>query len=114
MKHKKIDKFQILANSVMIVVTLAAILPFILLFMSSITDESAVSYTHLEYAIDKISGYKTGHLFLLNCCDTALYALTAILLLFVTSPLFNLITQKDVYKRQHLLSKPLVKIIHSV
>ena len=45
------------------------------------------------YAIDKISGYKTGHLFLLNCCDTALYALTAILLLFVTSPLFNLITQ---------------------
>lgn len=46
-----------------------------------------------EYAIDKISGYKTGHLFLLNCCDTALYALTAILLLFVTSPLFNLITQ---------------------
>ena len=42
MKHKKIDKFQILANSVMIVVTLAAILPFILLFMSSITDESVL------------------------------------------------------------------------
>lgn len=52
-----------------------------------------------EYAIDKISGYKTAHLLLLNFCDTLLYALTAIVLLFVTSPLLNLVTQSLLHFR---------------
>lgn len=46
-----------------------------------------------EYAIDKISGYKTAQLLLLNLCDTILYALTAILLLFLMSPFLDLATQ---------------------
>lgn len=47
-----------------------------------------------EYAIYKISGYKREHLLLLNLCDTILYAMGGILLLFLTSPLLNLITEK--------------------
>lgn len=46
-----------------------------------------------EYAIYKISGYKTAHLLLINFCDIVLYALTAILSMLVTSPILNLITQ---------------------
>ena len=46
-----------------------------------------------EYAIDKISGYKTTHLLLFNLCDMGLYALTAILMLFAMSPVLNLATQ---------------------
>ena len=42
MKEKPFSKYQILANVVMIIWTLAIILPFILLFMSSITDENTL------------------------------------------------------------------------
>ena len=42
MKEKPFSKYQILANAVMIIWTLAIILPFILLFMSSITDENTL------------------------------------------------------------------------
>lgn len=40
--RKKYSGYQILANSVMLVVTFIVIVPFLLLFMSSITDESAL------------------------------------------------------------------------
>ena len=42
MEEKPFSKYQILANAVMIIWTLAIILPFILLFMSSITDENTL------------------------------------------------------------------------
>lgn len=42
MKEKPFSKYQILANAVMIIWTLAIILLFILLFMSSITDENTL------------------------------------------------------------------------
>ena len=42
MKEKPFSKYQILANAVMIIWTLAIILPFILLFMYSITDENTL------------------------------------------------------------------------
>lgn len=42
MKEKPFSKYQILANAVMIIWTLDIILPFILLFMSSITDENTL------------------------------------------------------------------------
>lgn len=40
--RKKYSGYQILANSVMMIVTIIVIVPFLLLFMSSITDESAL------------------------------------------------------------------------
>lgn len=46
-----------------------------------------------EYAIYKISGYKTAHLLLMNLCDTMLYAISGVLLLLLTAPLLNLITK---------------------
>lgn len=42
MTEKPFSKYQILANVVMIIWTLAIILPFLLLFMSSITDENTL------------------------------------------------------------------------
>lgn len=46
-----------------------------------------------EYAIYKISGFQASHLLLTNLCDTILCAIGGILLLFVTSPILNLITK---------------------
>lgn len=46
-----------------------------------------------EYAIYKISGFKTSHLLLTNLCDTILCAINGVLLLFVASPILNLITK---------------------
>lgn len=42
MREKKFSKFQILANGTMLIWTLIVILPFLLLFMSSITDENTL------------------------------------------------------------------------
>jgi len=42
MREKPFSKFQILANGVMLLVTLVVILPFLLLLMSSITDENVL------------------------------------------------------------------------
>lgn len=42
MKKRKITAFEILAHAILILVTLAVILPFILLFMSSITEEKTL------------------------------------------------------------------------
>lgn len=46
-----------------------------------------------EYAIYKISGFKTAHLLLTNLCDTILCTIGGVVLLFVTSPLWNLVTR---------------------
>lgn len=46
-----------------------------------------------EYAIYKISGFKTSHLLLTNLCDTILCTIGGVVLLFVTSPLWNLVTR---------------------
>lgn len=42
MREKPFSKYQILANAVMIIWTLMIVLPFLLLFMSSITDENTL------------------------------------------------------------------------
>lgn len=42
MREKRFSKFQILANTVMILVTIMVVLPFLLLFMSSITEENSL------------------------------------------------------------------------
>lgn len=42
MKEKPFSKYQILSNGIMILWTLLIVLPFILLFMSSITDENTL------------------------------------------------------------------------
>ncbi|MDL2302162.1 carbohydrate ABC transporter permease [Lachnospiraceae bacterium OttesenSCG-928-D06] len=42
MRERPFSKFQILANTIMIVVTITVILPFLLLFMSSVTEENVL------------------------------------------------------------------------
>ena len=42
MREKPFSKYQILSNLIMIIWTVLIILPFILLFMSSITDEKVL------------------------------------------------------------------------
>ena len=45
---KKAKRFQFWINVVLILITLSIILPFVLVFISSLTDENTpVSYTHL-------------------------------------------------------------------
>ncbi|WP_346886975.1 ABC transporter ATP-binding protein [Clostridium sp. UBA1056] len=46
-----------------------------------------------EYAIYKISGFGNGHLSLINLAQTLTQAITAIVLLLITSPLINLATK---------------------
>ena len=56
MREKPFSKFQILANVVMIIWTLLIILPFILLFMSSITDENVLVANGYSFFPQKFSG----------------------------------------------------------
>ncbi|MDO5424246.1 MAG: carbohydrate ABC transporter permease [Eubacteriales bacterium] len=55
MREKKFSKFQILANVVMILWTILIILPFILLFMSSITDENTLVANGYSFLPKKFS-----------------------------------------------------------
>ena len=47
-----------------------------------------------EYAIYKVSGYNNRHLCMLSLAENVLTAVSAMLLLFVASPLLNLITEQ--------------------
>ena len=62
MREKPFSKFQILANVVMIIWTLLIILPFILLFMSSITDENILVANGYSFFPQKFSGAAYGYL----------------------------------------------------
>ena len=62
MREKPFSKFQILANVVMIIWTLLIILPFILLFMSSITDENVLVANGYSFFPQKFSGAADGYL----------------------------------------------------
>lgn len=62
MREKPFSKFQILANVVMIIWTLLIILPFILLFMSSITDENVLVANGYSFFPEKFSGAAYGYL----------------------------------------------------
>ncbi|MCI8977845.1 carbohydrate ABC transporter permease [bacterium 1xD8-48] len=62
MREKPFSKFQILANVVMIIWTLLIILPFILLFMSSITDENVLVANGYSFFPQKFSGAAYGYL----------------------------------------------------
>ncbi|HHV12561.1 MAG TPA: carbohydrate ABC transporter permease [Clostridiales bacterium] len=55
MREKPFSKFQILANTSMILWTLIVILPFILLFMSSITDENTLVANGYNFFPKKIA-----------------------------------------------------------
>lgn len=55
MREKKFSGFQILANAVMILTTVIVILPFLLLFMSSITDENTLVANGYSFLPDKFS-----------------------------------------------------------
>ena len=61
MREKPFSKFQILANVVMIIWTLLIILPFILLFMSSITDENVLVANGYSFFPQKFSGAAYGY-----------------------------------------------------
>ena len=57
MREKPFSKYQILSNLIMIIWTVLIILPFILLFMSSITDEkvlvaSGYSFWPTKFSMD--------------------------------------------------------------
>lgn len=60
---KKITSYQVLANVVMILVTLMTILPFLLLFMSSITDESTLLTNGYSFFPEKFSASAYGYIF---------------------------------------------------
>ena len=62
MREKPFSKFQILANVVMVIWTLLIILPFILLFMSSITDENVLVANGYSFFPQKFSGAAYGYL----------------------------------------------------
>lgn len=55
MKEKKFSKFQVLSNSVMIIWTVLIILPFLLLLMSSITDEKILVSNGYSFIPERIS-----------------------------------------------------------
>lgn len=55
MKENPFSKFQILANTVMIIVTILVIVPFLLLFMSSITDENTLVANGYAFWPEKFS-----------------------------------------------------------
>lgn len=55
MTKKKISGYQILANTVMIIWTLMIVLPFLLLFMSSITDENTLVANGYSFLPAKLS-----------------------------------------------------------
>ena len=59
-----------------------------------------------EYAVYKISGYKTSQLALLRVTDALFCGITSVLLFFVTSPLINLAT-KALFKLSILNAKML-------
>lgn len=81
MKTKEERTFQILGHTVMILLSLAAILPMILLFMSSITDDSTLIRNGYSFFPEKFSLYayeytfKTGrsvmHAYLISVLLTA-------------------------------------------
>jgi putative aldouronate transport system permease protein len=55
MYKKKIPSFQLIAHTVLILFTIAVILPFILLFMSSITEESTLLVNGYSFFPEKFS-----------------------------------------------------------
>lgn len=55
MYKKKVSSFQVIAHIVLILFTIAVILPFILLFMSSITEESTLLVNGYSFFPDKFS-----------------------------------------------------------
>lgn len=65
---------------------LAVLLAVIIFAMTSILRKR-------EYAIYKVSGYSSGHLSEISVAETILSAVSAIALMFVTSPLLNMATK---------------------
>ncbi|MFV0465755.1 MAG: carbohydrate ABC transporter permease [Lachnospiraceae bacterium] len=55
MKEKPFSKYQILSNGTMIIVTIMVIIPFLLLFMSSITDEQVLVANGYSFWPEKFS-----------------------------------------------------------
>lgn len=62
MREKPFSKYQILANGVMILVVICVILPFLLLFMSSITDENILVAKGYSFFPGKISLESYGYI----------------------------------------------------
>lgn len=62
MKEKPFSKYQILSNGIMILWTLLIVLPFILLFMSSITDENTLVANGYSFLPEKFSGAAYGYI----------------------------------------------------
>ena len=62
MKEKPFSKYQILSNGIMILWTLLIVLPFILLFMSSITDENTLVANGYSFLPERFSGAAYGYI----------------------------------------------------
>ena len=54
---KKIKRYQFWINMILIVITLIIILPFLLVFISSITDETVLIRNGYSFFLEKISFY---------------------------------------------------------
>lgn len=63
MKKKPFSKFEIGANAIMIIWTILIILPFVLLFMSSITEENTLVANGYAFFPEKFSGAAYVYLF---------------------------------------------------
>lgn len=62
MRDKPFSKYQILSNAVMLLWTIAIVLPFLLLFLSSVTDENALVANGYSYFPKKFSLAAYGYI----------------------------------------------------
>lgn len=89
MREKPFSKFQILANVVMIVWTLLVILPFLLLLMSSITDENILVANGYSYIPEKFS--LVAYIYIIQSGTKILKAYGVSIIVTVVGALLNIL-----------------------
>ncbi|SCP99357.1 carbohydrate ABC transporter permease [Anaerobium acetethylicum] len=89
MREKPFSRFQILANTSMIVWTIIVILPFILLFMSSITDENTLVANGYSFIPGKIAA--DAYVYIIKAGDKILKAYGVSILVTFVGTILNVL-----------------------
>ncbi len=89
MREKPFSKFQILANATMIFWTLLVVLPFLLLFMSSITDENTLVANGYSFFPAKFA--LTAYLYIIRSGDKIIKAYGVSMLVTVVGTALNVL-----------------------
>lgn len=103
--------FQVICNTVLIILSLCAILPFILLVMSSVTDEKVLLVDGYSFFPSVFSGYAYEYLFVSNAANifraygiTFLVTIVGTVLSLLVAPMLAYPLSRKDYPRRKVMS----------